>query len=107
MTNFEGFIMKTKIQVLSVENRSGRSKTGNDYNMNICQCVVHGVDDDGVEKIQIGELVLPKNHAQVVPGMYEGEFGIYVGQDKRIGGRLLQLTAIRAGMAPAVSPASS
>jgi len=25
-----------------------------------CQCVVHEVDADGVEKIQIGELVLPK-----------------------------------------------
>lgn len=89
--------MKTRIQVLSVENKSGRSaKSGKDYSMNVCQCVVHGVDDDGVEKIQIGELVLPKDHPAVVPGMYDGEFGISVGQDKRIGGRLLQLTAVRA-----------
>lgn len=87
--------MKTRIQVLSVEHKSGRSKTGNDYSMHVCQCVVHGVDDDGVEHVQIGELVLPKNHAPVTPGMYEGEFGISVGQDKRIGGRLLQLTAMR------------
>ena len=88
--------MKAKIEVLSVENRSGRSKTGNDYNMNICQCVVHAVDDDGVLKPQIGELVLPKGHAPVTAGMYEGEFGISIGQDKRIGGRLLQLVQVNA-----------
>lgn len=100
MTNFEGFIMKTRIQVLSVEHKSGRSKTGNDYNMHVCQCIVHGVDDDGVEHLQIGELVLPKGHDTVKPGMYDGEFGISVGQDKRIGGRLLQLTAVKGAAVP-------
>jgi hypothetical protein len=87
--------MRTKIQVLSVENKSGRAKSGNDYNMNICQCIVHDVDQTtGAEKQLIGELVLPKNHPVIVPGTYEGEFGISVGQDKRIGGRLLQLYPI-------------
>lgn len=96
--------MKTRIQVLSVENKSGRSKTGNDYNMNICQCVVHEIDPQtGLERQLIGELVLPKNHPQVSPGMYDGEFGISVGQDKRIGGRLVQLFPVSA-QRPAAAP---
>jgi len=89
--------MKTRIQVLSVEHKQGRSKTGNDYNMDVCQCVVHGVDQDtGVERVQIGELLLPKNHPVVTPGMYDGEFGISVGQDKKISGRLIQLYPVSA-----------
>lgn len=98
--------MKARIQVLSVEHKQGRSKTGNDFNMHICQCVVHETDaTTGEEKIQIGELVLPKNHPVVTPGMYDGEFGISVGQDKRIGGRLIQLLPVAARPA-ANSPAS-
>ena len=88
--------MKTRIQVLSVERKSGRSKTGTDYQLDICQCVIHGIDEDGVEKLQVGELVLPKNHPVVVAGMYDAEFGVSVGQDKRIGGRLVQLFPVKA-----------
>lgn len=89
--------MKTRIQVLSVEHKQGRSKTGNDYSIDLCQCVVHGVDlETGAEKIQIGELMLPKNHPKITPGMYDGEFGISVGQDKKISGRLLQLHPVSA-----------
>lgn len=92
--------MKTRIQVLSVENKAGRAKSGNDYNMDIAQCVVYDIDNDGVEKILVGELVLPKNHPKVSAGMYEGEFGISVGQDKRIGGRLIQLLPVAAARPP-------
>jgi len=98
--------MKSRIQVLSVENKSGRGKSGNDYNMNICQCIVHDVDQSsGNEKQIIGELVLPKNHPVVVPGNYDGEFGINVGMDKRITGRLIQLTPVASR--PAQAPAAS
>lgn len=99
--------MKTRIQVISVENKAGRSKTGNDYNMNICQCIAYDIDPTtGAERPLIGELVLPKNHPTVLPGMYEGEFGISVGQDKRIGGRLIQLLPVSAAAArPAAAPA--
>lgn len=94
--------MKTRIQVLSVEHKSGRAKSGNDYSMDVAQCVVFDADQKtGEEKILVGELVLPKGHAPVSAGMYEGEFGIAVGQDKRIGGRLLQLIAIKT---PTASP---
>ena len=100
--------MKARIQVLSVEHRSGRSKTGSDYSLHICQCVVREIDADGVEKIQVGELVLPKGHSEVRPGDYDGEFGIAVGQDKRIGGRLIQLVPVVArSVAAAASVASA
>jgi len=93
--------MKSRIQVLSVEHKSGRAKSGNDYSMDVAQCVVYDIDQkSGEEKILVGELVLPKGHAPVTAGMYEGEFGIAVGQDKRIGGRLIQLTAIKATASP-------
>lgn len=89
--------MKAKIEVLSVEHRQGRSKTGSDYSLHICQCVVHDVDAaTGEVSPKIGELILPKGHPEVKPGLYEGDFGISVGQDKRIGGRLIQLTPISA-----------
>ena len=94
--------MKTRIQVLSLEHKSGRAKSGNDYAMDVAQCVVFDADlKTGEEKILVGELVLPKGHAAVPPGMYEGEFGISVGQDKRIGGRLLQLHPISKAVASA------
>lgn len=102
--------MKSKIQVLSVEHREGRSKTGNDYSLHICQCIVTDVDSEtGIERPLIGELILPKGHDVVTAGMYEGEFGISVGQDKRIGGRLIKLTPLAAAArsAASVPPASA
>lgn len=98
--------MRARVQVLSVERKAGRSKQGNDYQLDICQCVVHGQDDDGKERVQVGELVLPKNHPNVTPGMYDAEFGISVGQDKRIGGRLLQLYPVAAAAAKASASAA-
>jgi len=81
--------MKARIQVLAIETKSGQSKkTGNAYSMEVCQCVVHG------DSIQVGELVLPKDHPKIVPGMYDGEFGVQVGADKRISGVLKLLTPV-------------
>ncbi len=80
--------MKTRIQVISVETRSGiGSKSQKAYSMVVCQCIVHG------DKPQIGELILPKDHPEIQPGMYDGEFGVAVDfQTKRIGGVLIRLT---------------
>lgn len=100
--------MQARIQVLSLESKSGRSKkTGNDYSMEVCQCVVYETVD-GQQKVQVGELVLPKDHPTVVPGMYDATFGVSVGQDKRIGGRLLSLQPVKVqASAPASSPRSA
>ena len=40
----------------------------------------------------VGEMVLPKDHPVITPGMYDAEFGVSVGMDKRITGQLVQLT---------------
>jgi len=82
--------MKTRIQVLSTEVKSGIGKASQKaYSMTICQCVIHG------DKMLVGELVLPKDHPDVKPGMYDGEFGISIDQQtKRISGALVQLTPV-------------
>lgn len=83
--------MKTRIQVLSIKQMSGiGKKSGQPYNMSICQCVVHG------ENVMVGELVLPKDHPDIEPGLFDAEFGVMVGQDKRITGQLLQLYPVDA-----------
>lgn len=83
--------MKTRIQVLSVSERKG-NKNGKDWVMYVCQCVAYPIDPDtGREIIRVGELVLPKGHDVVTPGDYDAEFGIVVGYDKQIGGRLVRL----------------
>lgn len=89
--------MKSRIQVLSTERKQGiGKKSGNAYDMVICQCVVHGAEG----KISIGELVLPRDHPEVKAGMYDGEFGLAVDQQtKRIGGVLVQLFPVTAAVA--------
>lgn len=79
--------MHAKIQVLSMREMSGiGKKSGSPYKMTVCQCVVHG------DVPLVGELVLPKDHPVITPGMYNAEFGVAIGQDKRIGGQLVMLT---------------
>lgn len=88
----------TRIQVLSIKQISGLGKkSGQPYSMHICQCVVHG------DSILVGELVLPKDHPAVEPGMFDADFGVAVGQDKRITGQLVQLTPVSA-VAVAAAP---
>lgn len=83
--------MKARVQVLSSEVKQGvGKKSGQAYRMDVCQCVVHG------EKIEVGELVLPRDHPPVAPGMYEAEFVISVDYDKRIAGRLVRLVPVAA-----------
>jgi hypothetical protein len=88
--------MKTRIQVLAVETKQGVSrKGGQPYKMDVCKCVVfkEGAQPD------VGELVLPKDHPPVTPGMYDGEFGVSVGFDKRISGQLVRLIPVAAAAA--------
>jgi len=50
MTNYKGFIMKTRIQVLSVEHKVAVAKPVMITHL-ICASVLSmGIDDDGVEK---------------------------------------------------------
>lgn len=79
----------TRIQVLAFERRSGQSKkTGAAYDMGVCQCALH---EDG-DKVVVGELVLPKGHADVAPGFYTASFKAARSMDGRIFGQLDALT---------------
>lgn len=88
-----------RIQVLSTERKQGvGKKSGNAYDMTICQCIIHG------EEIKIGELVLPRDHVAIEPGLFDGEFGLAVDQQtKRIGGVLIKLTPVPRAAAPKAS----
>lgn len=87
--------MRTRIQILSLKELNGKSKTtGNPYSMVIAQCVVLG------DVPVVGELVLPKDHGPVTPGFYDAEFGVFVDNStKRIGGQLKQLYPVPAAAA--------
>lgn len=83
--------MKAILEILSVEKRSGisrKSAVPAPFEMIVAQCVVHG------EKIQVGELVLPKGMEEPKPGKYSAEFEVAVDFDKRISSRLIKLVPI-------------
>lgn len=83
--------MKAILEILSVEKRSGisrKSAVPTPFEMIVAQCVVHG------EKIQVGELVLPKGMEEPKPGKYSAEFEVAVDYDKRISSRLIKLVPI-------------
>jgi hypothetical protein len=69
-------------------------KTGAPEQMLLAQCVVESqVEKDGkiVDSTMVGELLMPKALADTQPGKYLAEFELAVGQDLRIGSRLVKL----------------
>lgn len=106
----------TTIEVLSVSPRSGFSKKNlKDYDMLFADCLVHKVDrESGEVALLVGELLVPDRFKDIKPGLYDVQFEIAVGQDKRIGGRVFEMTpknaihnapAAQASAAPAPAPA--
>lgn len=92
--------MKAVLEILSVEKRSGvsrKSAVPTPFEMIVAQCVVHG------EKIQVGELVLPKGMEEPKPGRYSADFEVAVDFDKRITARLVKLNPIQVGVKAAVA----
>lgn len=81
------------VEVLSVTPRSGFSKKNlKDYDMLFADCIVHKVDrDTGEVSLLVGEMLVPQNFKDIVPGMYEVEFEVHIGQDKKIGGRVADM----------------
>lgn len=93
--------MQKRLQILFAEEKSGKSKkSGNDYKMTVCQCILTG------EKPQVGELVLPKDHPLPVPGHYDATFELAVDYDKRIGARVVALHPVVANSKEALKAAS-
>jgi hypothetical protein len=80
------------ITVVAVEEKKGVSKkSGQPYAMTVCQCVVKSG-----AMVNVGELVLPKDHPPVTPGEYDATFTVQVGFDKRISGVVERLTPKKA-----------
>lgn len=82
--------MKQKLQILSSEVKEGvGKKSGQAYKMIVCQCVLTDIETG---EIKVGELTMPKDHSEPLPGEYEAEFKIGIDyQTKKIGGILVSL----------------
>lgn len=97
---------KVLVDVLSVTPRAGFSKrTLKDYDMLFADCLVHKIDrNTGEVALLVGELLVPDRYKDIAPGMYEVEFEIAIGQDKRIGGRVAEMTPKKALADKPVAP---
>jgi len=81
------------LQVLSSERRSGTSKkSGNAYDMVVCQCVLV---NDG-KPVAAGEFVLPKDHPEVKPGLYTPSLELSKSYDGKIMGVVKGLSPVKA-----------
>lgn len=88
--------MTVKVQVIAKPQViEGKAKaTGNDYKMTIVQAVIM---EDG-EDPMVAEIILPRDHPEVSPGLYEAKFGPFIDrQSKRLGGQLVGLYALAKG----------
>lgn len=85
------------IQVLFVSSNSGKSKkTGNDYDMRMAQCIVHQAHRvTGVMEPLVGELMLPEEYKDIVPGTYEVEFRVALTREKRIESRVSTMMLVK------------
>lgn len=103
----KGTPRKVLVEVLSVTPHAGFSKrTLKDYDMLFADCLVHKVDrDTGDVALLVGELLVPDRYKDISPGMYEVEFEIAIGQDKRIGGRVADITPVKPAVVISSAPA--
>lgn len=75
-------------------------KTGADEKMVVYQALLRG---DGSQPPAICEVMLPKDHVELTPGLYHGELTATVDfSTKRLGGQFTKLQPAR----PAVNPAA-
>jgi len=89
--------MKVRFHCTDYELREGKSKKTNEpYSMGVVQGVFDVVQEDGKIRKQIGEAVLPRGHSVPVAGLnYDAEFGLQIGFDKKVAGRLVSLTLVK------------
>jgi len=73
-------------------------KTGSDEKMVVYQALLRG---DGSQPPAICELMLPKDHEELVPGMYHGQLTPSVDyKSKRLSGSFTKLVPARAAANP-------
>ncbi|MBB3212687.1 hypothetical protein FHW67_001970 [Herbaspirillum sp. Sphag1AN] len=80
-------------------------RTGLPEQMKFAQCVVTSSDEVKGEQVLVGELILPKHLHDAPKGEYLAEFELSVGQDLRIGARLVHLHPVNMSARP--SPTAS
>lgn len=86
--------MKTLIQILYVKQNAGTSKkTGNAYDMRMAQTVAQVTNKDGMVEPLVGELMLPEQYKDTVPGHYLIDFRLSRSQQNRIESVVDALTA--------------
>lgn len=105
----EGAARKVIVEILSVTSRQGFSKKSlKDYDMLFADCIVHKADRESGEVVQlVGELLVPDRYKDIQPGMYEVEFEIAIDKDKRIGGRVAEMTPKKAAAPKVTAPVPS
>lgn len=95
------------VDVLGVSARAGFSKKSlKDYDMRFADCIVQKVDrETGEFASLVGELLIPERYKDIGPGLYAVRFELSISQDKRIGGRVAEMTLQQpvTKAAPAVS----
>lgn len=76
-------------------------KSGSPEKMIVYQALLIG---DGTQTPAICELMLPKDHPELVPGFYHGELSATVGySDKRLSGTFTKLIAVAPAAAARVA----
>jgi len=89
--------MAQTLQVVAIETKSGVSKkSGQPYQMEIAKCVLTKVDGS----VDVGEVMLPKGHAPVTPGLYSAETALSKSMNGQIVGVIVSLTPAKPVAAP-------
>lgn len=100
--------MKTLIQIIYVKQLAGIGKKSQTaYDMRMAQVIAHVANKDGQIEPLVGELVLPQDLKETMPGHYLVDFRLSVSQQKRIESVVNSLTPCDAQgkpVAPAPAP---
>lgn len=75
--------------------------------MKLAQCVVTSETAEKGQQVVVGELIVPKHLHETQAGEYLAEFELAVGQDLRIGSRLVKLHPVGASAPKPVPKQSS
>lgn len=86
---------KQVLDVVQSEQKSG-VKNGKPWAMTVCQCIL--IDPDG--KKVVGEVTLPRGHAEVPPGQYVVETQLGKNFDGKIVGQIVALAPVAIRAAP-------
>ena len=95
---------KHLIDIVAINQSSGVSaKSGKAWEMFRAQCVVSGPDNS----TKIGELLLPRDLKETIPGRYLAEFELDVSFDRLVVPRITALHPHNSGSKPVAKPSEA